>query len=100
MKDTTLPRGGGPDGTQPIGVLKGTPCGYSTFVMQRRADIYPSESSGFPPYLEFVPERWDSWRPKALSYIPFNAGPRICIGKSVKRVRMRYTDLVQDNNLH
>jgi cytochrome P450 len=32
LKDTTLPRGGGPDGNQPIGVLKGTPIGYSTLV--------------------------------------------------------------------
>ena len=30
LKDTTLPRGGGPDGKSPIAVLKGTPVMYST----------------------------------------------------------------------
>ena len=81
LKDTTLPHGGGPNGDEPIGVLKDTPVGYSTLVMQRREDIYPSASSGFPDYLSFVPERWDSWTPKSWTYIPFNGGPRICIGQ-------------------
>lgn len=91
LNDTTLPTGGGPDGTQPIGVLKNTPIGYSTFIMQRREDIYPPASESFPHYLEFAPERWDNWRPKALSYIPFNAGPRICIGQQFALTEMGYT---------
>lgn len=81
LEDTTLPRGGGPNGDEPIGVLEGTPVGYSTLILQRRADIYPPPSSGFPDYLSFVPERWDSWTPKSWTYIPFNGGPRICIGQ-------------------
>lgn len=64
LKDCTLPRGGGPDGSQPIGVLKDTPIGYSTLVMQRRADIYPDPSTGFPDKDAFVPERWETWSPK------------------------------------
>lgn len=108
LKDTTLPRGGGPDGTQPIGIAKGkaspglrnhgstdpvtdTPIGYSTFVMQRRPDIYPDASTGFAPYLDFVPERWDSWTPRAWTYIPFNGGPRICIGQQFALTEMAYT---------
>lgn len=81
LHDTTLPRGGGPNGDQPIGVLKDTPIGYSTLILQRREDIYPSGSSGFADYLEFAPERWDHWTPKSWTYIPFNGGPRICIGE-------------------
>lgn len=81
LKDTTLPHGGGPNGDEPIAVLKDTPIGYSTLVMQRREDIYPPSSSGFPHYMSFVPERWESWTPKAWTYIPFNGGPRICIGQ-------------------
>lgn len=78
LKDTTLPHGGGADGNQPMGVLKDNPVGYSTLAMQRRPDLYPPPSSGFPPILEFVPERWDNWIPKSWQYIPFNGGPRIC----------------------
>lgn len=65
LKDTTLPRGGGTDGMQPIGILKGTPIGYSTLAMQRRDDIYPPPSEKFPHHLKFSPERWDSWTPKS-----------------------------------
>lgn len=77
LQDTTLPRGGGPDGTEPIAVTKDTPVGYTTLIMQRRPDIYPPASASFPHYLEFVPERWDSWTPKSWQYIPFNGGPRM-----------------------
>lgn len=81
LQDTTLPRGGGPNGAEPLGILKDTPIGYSTLIMQRRSDIYPPTSSGFPDYLAFAPERWDNWTPKSWTYIPFNGGPRICIGQ-------------------
>lgn len=74
LKDTTLPRGGGPDGKDPIGVLKGTPIGYSSLVLQRREDIYPDPSTGFPDINDFVPERWENWTPKPWTYIPFNGG--------------------------
>lgn len=56
LTDTTLPTGGGPRGDQPIGILAGTPIGYSTLVMQRRADLYPDPSTGFADPAHFVPE--------------------------------------------
>jgi cytochrome P450 len=56
LKDTTLPTGGGPNGDQPIGILAGTPIGYSTLVMQRRADLYPGPETGFADPTHFVPE--------------------------------------------
>jgi cytochrome P450 len=67
LKDTTLPTGGGPRGDQPIGVLAGTPIGYSTLVMQRRADLYPGPETGFADPTHFVPE---VFRP--LPYCYFN----------------------------
>lgn len=91
LTDTTLPHGGGPDGTEPIGITKNTPIGYSTFILQRRPDIYPPGSSGFPDPLQFVPDRWDSWVPKSWSYIPFNGGPRICIGQQFALTEIAYT---------
>ncbi|KAH3920434.1 hypothetical protein HBI56_070000 [Parastagonospora nodorum] len=91
LNDTTLPVGGGKDGLQPIGILKGTPIAYSTLVMQRRADIYPDPSTGFPAVEKFVPERWDNWTPKTWTYVPFNGGPRICIGQQFALTEMGYT---------
>lgn len=91
LKDTTLPTGGGPDGTEPISVLSGTPIAYSTLMMQRRADIYPAVSEGFPDIQEWSPERWQNWHPKSFEYIPFNAGPRICIGQQFALTEMAYT---------
>lgn len=91
LKDTTLPHGGGPNGDQPIGVPKGTPIGYSTLIMQRREDIYPSVHSGFAPHTDYEPDRWDGWTPKSWTYIPFNGGPRICVGQQFALTEMAYT---------
>jgi len=87
LKDTTIPRGGGPDGTAPVGILKDDIIGYSTLVMQRRLDLYPAGSN---PLL-YNPDRWLSWQPKNWQYIPFNGGPRICIGQQFALTEMGYT---------
>lgn len=84
LKDTTLPRGGGPDGLSPVGILKDTPIGYSTLLMQRRKDLTPDA-------LRFWPERWQTWQPKPWNYIPFNGGPRICIGQQFALTEIGYT---------
>ncbi|KAM5356253.1 hypothetical protein ACJ41O_002899 [Fusarium nematophilum] len=90
LKDTTLPRGGGPDGSEPLPVLKNTPIAYSTLVMQRRSDLYPPVSKSFADPQIFSPERWATWHPKPHEYIPFNAGPRICIGQQFALTEMGY----------
>ncbi|CRG91287.1 hypothetical protein PISL3812_08335 [Talaromyces islandicus] len=91
LSDTTLPSGGGPNGDLPLPVLKGDGVIYSTLAMQRRADLYPpaSEKSADPEI--FSPERWESWQPKAWQYIPFNGGPRICIGQNFALAEIGYT---------
>lgn len=89
LKDTTLPHGGGPDGLSPMGILKDTPIGYSPLLMQRRADLFPSTPT--LSHLEFNPERWQTWQPKPWQYIPFNGGPRICIGQQFALTEMGYT---------
>ncbi|KAF4554545.1 Cytochrome P450-like protein 67 [Elsinoe fawcettii] len=91
LKDTTLPHGGGPDGLQPLGIPEGTPVGYSTLVLHRRDDIYPPISEKFPDPKLFVPERWQTWTPKSWTYIPFNGGPRICVGQQFALTEMAYT---------
>ena len=76
LRDTTLPMGGGPDGTAPILVPRGTQVGYQVFSMHRREDVYGEDAD------EFVPERWTerNLRP-GWAFLPFNGGPRICIGQ-------------------
>lgn len=88
LHDTTLPHGGGPSGNEPIGVPAGTEIAYSPLVMQRRADMVPPDQ---PPSHLFVPERWEKWYPKAWTYIPFNGGPRICLGQQFALTEMGYT---------
>lgn len=90
LKDTTLPHGGGPDGSLPMPVLKDTPCGYSTLLMQRRSDLYPPISETFADPQVFSPDRWFHWQPKPWQYIPFNGGPRICIGQQFALTEMGY----------
>jgi cytochrome P450 len=75
-RDTTLPRGGGPDGTMPVFVPKGTEVNFSTHVLHRRKDLWGDDAE------EFAPERWEKKRPGTTwQYVPFNGGPRICIGQ-------------------
>ncbi|PWY68686.1 cytochrome P450 [Aspergillus heteromorphus CBS 117.55] len=74
VRNTTLPVGGGPDGTHPVYVKKGTPVFYSTFVMHRRQDLWGPDAD------EFRPDRWME-RKVGWEYLPFNGGPRICIGQ-------------------
>lgn len=92
LVDTTLPRGGGPDGLSPIGVKAGTPILYSALLMHRRRDLYPSQSEKFPyDPLDWVPERWETWTPKSWQLIPFSGGPRICIGQQFALMESAYT---------
>lgn len=97
LRDTTLPRGGGPDGTRPLAVLKDTPIGYTTLLMQRRGDLYPpgrsettTAAAAFANPLEFSPDRWATWQPRPWQYVPFNGGPRICIGQQFALTEMGY----------
>jgi cytochrome P450 len=75
--DTILPRGGGPDGTQPLLVPKGSYVMYHTWGMHRRTDIFGEDADVFDP------ERWlkGNLRP-GWGYIPFSGGPRVCIGQN------------------
>ena len=91
LKDTQLPRGGGPDGLSPFGILKGTPIGYSPLVMQRRADLYPKSDDPRMDAENFYPDRWGIWQPKPWEYIPFNGGPRLCVGQQFALTNMGYT---------
>ena len=80
-KATVLPTGGGPDRTAPVFIPKGSTVAYSVYAMHRRVDLYGMDAELFRP------ERWDEDMPMHLSktneawgYLPFNGGPRTCLG--------------------
>ncbi len=54
--DTVLPRGGGPDGTAPLFVRKGTNFDLWIYAMQHRKDLWGEDAD------EFRPERWANYR--------------------------------------
>lgn len=99
-RDTTIPRGGGPDGMSPVFIPKGGSVMYTTFVMHRRKDIWGEDVE------EFKPERWTN-RKAGWEYLPFNGGPRICIGQQFALTEAGYVlvrllqrfDQVEDVNV-
>jgi len=52
--------------------------------MQRREDLFG------PTVNDFIPERWATWTPVPWTYIPFNGGPRICLGQNFALTEMAY----------
>lgn len=43
--------------------------------MHRRTDFYGPDAN------EFRPERWEENGKRGWEYLPFNGGPRICLGR-------------------
>ncbi|KAL7947325.1 cytochrome P450 [Trichoderma barbatum] len=74
-----------------IATLKGDHILYSTIVMQRRKDLYPPVSDAFADPAIYSPERWEHWTPKPWQFVPFNGGPRICIGQNFAMTEMAFT---------
>jgi cytochrome P450 len=100
LKDTTIPLGGGPDAKSPVYVKKGMQVEYSVYVMHRRKDLWGEDAD------EFNPDRWDG-RKSGWEYLPFNGGPRICIGQQfalteagyvIVRLAQRFESIVGEGN--
>ncbi|QRV88400.1 cytochrome P450 family protein [Ceratobasidium sp. AG-Ba] len=76
IKSTTFKSGG-----KTFYVSKGTNASYSVLLMHRRKDLWGPDAE------EFDPERWLDERlkkyltPNPFIFLPFNAGPRICLGQ-------------------
>ena len=84
--DTTLPRGGGPRGDKPVFVPKGQEIIYNVFCMHRNPAIYGKDAH------EFRPERWFEPTTSGIgwAYLPFNGGPRICLGQQFALTEASY----------
>ncbi|KAK0347076.1 hypothetical protein LTR91_012940 [Friedmanniomyces endolithicus] len=92
VEDTTLPLGGGKDGLAPVFVPKGWTAAWSVWAMHRRKDYFGEDAE------EFRPERWlddpetgkKGLRP-GWEFLPFNGGPRICLGQQFAINEASYT---------
>lgn len=90
-RDTTLPRGGGPEGDDPIYISKGTLVMLNIFGLHHREDIWGKDVN------EFKPERWDQ-SDRGWEFLPFGAGPRACIGRTYSKIA-KYIQHLTDLNV-
>ncbi len=84
LRDTVLPTGGGPTGTSPIFVKRGSGVTTSFYALHRLPNIYGPDAHIFRP------ERWQTLRPAHWSYMPFGGGPRVCIGQQLALTEVGY----------
>lgn len=82
-RNTSIPRGGGADGLSPVYIKKGQEVCYSAYVLHRRKDIWGADAD------QYNPDRWEG-RKSGWEYIPFNGGPRICLGKQFALIEAGY----------
>jgi len=83
LRTTTLPTGGGPNGSAPVLVRRGEAVAYSVYSLHRQVHLYGRDSE------DFRPERWDDKdlplkkckTDELWGYLPFNGGPRVCLGR-------------------
>jgi cytochrome P450 len=75
LEDTTIACSVG-GGARDCEVPRGTIVFVSPYAVQRRADVYPDPERFDPD--RFAPEA-EASRPRS-AYLPFGAGPRVCIG--------------------
>lgn len=85
IRDTVLPRGGGPNEDEPVFVPKDTPVFYSTYTMQRLKSVWGEDANSFRP------ERWEEGKARNWEYLPFNGGPRICLGQQFALTETAFT---------
>lgn len=87
LKDTVLPRGGGPKGDAPIFVSKGTIVSSVFFKLHRNKDVYGEDVELWRP------ERWENLKLLELAwkFVPFGGGPHACPGQQLVLNRVSFT---------
>jgi cytochrome P450 len=72
----------GPFDLGPYHLPARTTVAYSHFITHRLPDLYAEPQ-------RFVPDRWLAIHPSAYEYLPFGAGPRVCIGAAFATMVLR-----------
>lgn len=71
----------GINGGKPIYIPPNTRTPYSVFLMHRRTDLWGPDAQEFDPD-RFLDDRLRKYcTPNPYIFVPFNAGPRICLGQ-------------------
>ncbi|MCA9010764.1 MAG: cytochrome P450 [Planctomycetaceae bacterium] len=71
-----------PTSLGPVRMNPGTPVIFSQYITHHRADLFEDPD-------RFIPERWATITPSPYEYLPFGAGPRMCIGAPLAMAEIR-----------
>ena len=74
----------GPVELGPLRLASGTLVVFSQFITHHLPELFSE------PY-RFRPERWESIDPSPYAYLPFAAGPKMCIGATLAMMTIRLT---------
>lgn len=77
----------------PVHLPAGTPVIFSQYITHHRADLFDDPDT-------FNPDRWAKITPSPYAYLPFGAGPRMCIGAPLAMVELRTALAVMMKRYH
>ena len=66
----------------PLHLRRGTPVVFSQYITHRMPELFPEP-------MDFRPDRWLEANPSPYAYLPFGAGPRMCIGAMLSMVILK-----------
>jgi cytochrome P450 len=66
----------------PYRLSEGSTILYSHYITHRLPEIFDQPD-------KFMPERWENANPSPYEYIPFSAGPRLCVGAPFAMMEMK-----------
>ncbi|KAH8832521.1 cytochrome P450 [Flagelloscypha sp. PMI_526] len=89
LKTQVLPNVSNPGG-KPWYIPANTRVGYTVIFLHRRTDLWGPDALEFDPD-RFIDERLNKYlTPNPFIFLPFNAGPRICVGQQFAYHEMSY----------
>jgi cytochrome P450 len=66
----------------PLELARGSRVLVAYVVMHHRAEVFPDPE-------RFDPERWIGWEPPPYTFLPFSAGPHMCLGHAFANLTLR-----------
>ncbi|MCA9115197.1 MAG: cytochrome P450 [Planctomycetaceae bacterium] len=66
----------------PLNLRRGTPVVFSQYITHRMPELFPEPKN-------FQPDRWLEISPSPYAFLPFGAGPRMCLGAALSMVILK-----------